>query len=324
MIYKIIKELLNKIKKRRPKILVIGDVMLDQYVIGKVNRISPEAPVPILNFEQEEFVLGGAGNVAHNLFNLKSEVSLATIIGDDLDGALIIDLLKSLDINSDFIFSAKNISTTKKTRFIAEGTHLLRLDNDSKEITDTVSELLAKKVLGNIKKFDFIIISDYNKGVCKGSVVRNIINKAKLLKVPVLIDPKGSNWGKYLNATGITPNKKEVEEQLNLKLKFDSDFQKAAKVLIGKYQLDFCIITRGAEGMTFLSQRSHLIHQKVEKKEVFDVSGAGDTAIACLAVSLSSGLSIDDSMKIACSFSSEVVTHIGTVPFNIGMIKYNE
>ena len=323
MDYTVIKNQLHKIKLNKPKILVLGDIMLDEYVVGKVKRISPEAPVPILDFQSKGIVLGGAGNVAHNLINLGAEVTVGTIVGDDIDGQSIIDLLLSLEISSELISVSSSINTTKKTRFTDQGTHLLRLDNDSKGFLDTDFDFFKKRIIEKINNFDCIIISDYNKGICEESIIQEIINKANKRNIPIYIDPKGSQWQKYLNATCLTPNTKEVEEQLNLNLKNDSDFVNAAKIIKEKFKLNFCLITRGADGMTYL-EKNKTIHQKVGKKEVFDVSGAGDTVIACLAASISSGVRIEDSIAISSNISSEVVTHLGTIPFDINMLPLND
>ena len=323
MDYTVIKNQLHKIKINKPKILVLGDIMLDEYVVGKVKRISPEAPVPILDFQSKGIVLGGAGNVAHNLINLGAEVTVGTIVGDDIDGQSIIDLLLSLEISSELISVSSSINTTKKTRFTDQGTHLLRLDNDSKGFLDTDFDFFKKRIIEKINNFDCIIISDYNKGICEESIIQEIINKANKRNIPIYIDPKGSQWQKYLNATCLTPNTKEVEEQLNLNLKNDSDFENAAKIIKEKFKLNFCLITRGADGMTYL-EKNKTIHQKVGKKEVFDVSGAGDTVIACLAASISSGVRIEDSIAISSNISSEVVTHLGTIPFDINMLPLND
>ena len=318
MDYKIEKNIFNKIKKNKPKILVLGDVMLDEYIDGKVSRISPEAPVAILDYEKRKVVLGGAGNVANNLKNFGAEVTLATIIGEDLEGNTVISLLKNLNISSKLVYISKNINTTKKTRFTNKGTQLLRLDDDSSDFN-----YLKKSMIKGIDNYDCLIISDYNKGVCEKEVVQYLIRVGIEKNIPIFIDPKGSNWGKYSNATCLTPNKKEAEEQLDLNLKSDTDFENAARVLIEKFKLKYCVITRGAEGMTF-SSKDRIIHQAVGKKEVYDVSGAGDTVISCLAASISSGATIDDSIKVSSEISSKVVAYKGTVPFNIKMFELNE
>ena len=316
MKYSDLKKLLSNIKIAKPKILVVGDVMLDHYVYGDVNRISPEAPVPIINYEKGKNVLGGAGNVVHNLVNLGAKVNIATIIGDDLDGRTIRDLFNNIKVSTEYVFSTKNINSTKKTRFLSGGIQLLRMDHDSSGFLNSDFIIFKKDLIKKINQFNCVIISDYDKGVCTKLIIQNIIDQANKYSIPVLIDPKGTNWDKYMNATALTPNKKEVENELNLKLKNDTDFENAAKRIREKFKLEFCLITRGADGMTF-SGESSVIHQKVAKKEVFDVSGAGDTVIACLAASVSSGITIASSIELSGNLSSEVVTQTGTVPFNI-------
>ncbi|MDC0383570.1 PfkB family carbohydrate kinase [Candidatus Marinimicrobia bacterium] len=323
MDHKIIKKLLDKIKRNKPKILVLGDVMLDQYINGKVNRISPEAPVPILDFKNEKSVLGGAGNVIHNLTCLDLEPSLATILGDDSGGELIINLLLKLKVSPNLISILKSIKTTKKTRFITQGTHLLRLDSDSNKLLVSDLEDFKKRILQKVSRYDCIIISDYNKGVCDELVIQEIIKKANKKHLPIYIDPKGSNWNKYKNATCLTPNTKEIEKQLSLKLESDLDFENAARKIQKRLKLKSCLITRGEDGMTYYDEEKTL-HQKVGKKEVFDVSGAGDTVIACLASSVSSGITIEDSIEISSILSSEVVTRIGTVPLSIKTFMPND
>ena len=318
-----IKSLLSKIKNNKPKVLVLGDVMLDKYIVGDVKRISPEAPVPILNFEREKKVLGGAANVVHNLVNIGAEVSIGTMIGSDLDGELILNLLKKLNVKTNYICKNKNMNTTVKTRFLSGGVQLLRDDRDSSFFANDDFIFFEKKYIKEIKQFKCIVISDYNKGFCTRLIIQNIIKEAKKENIPVIIDPKGSDWTKYMNATSLTPNKKEVEEILNIKLKDNLAFEKAAKIIKENFKLKSCLITRGSEGMTYYAGKN-IIHQKVEQKEVFDVSGAGDTVIACLAASVSSGLSIDQILSLCGSISSEVVTHVGTTPFNNSMLKYYE
>jgi len=315
-----VKKLLKRIKVIKPKILVIGDIMLDCYVSGSVSRISPEAPVPILSFDKEKNVLGGAGNVVHNLVNLGAEVSLATIIGSDLEGETIRNLINKLKISSENIYSTPKIQTTKKTRFISNATHLLRLDNDSKGYTKRDFILFENKVIKSITKLDCIIVSDYDKGVCTDSLIRKIIIKASNNKIPVFVDPKGKNWNKYSNATCLTPNKKEAESELGLNLVNDLDYEKASQLIIDKYKLKSCLITRGSEGMTY-NISNNIFHQKVSKKEVFDVSGAGDLVIACIGLAYASKLVVEEYIELSSELSSEVVEYVGTVPFSMDMLK---
>jgi D-beta-D-heptose 7-phosphate kinase / D-beta-D-heptose 1-phosphate adenosyltransferase len=320
MNYQYIKTLLKNIKNKNPNILVIGDIMLDHYITGDVKRISPEAPVPVLNYKTEKKVLGGAGNVASNLSNLGAKVSIGSIIGDDESGDSIKKLLKDINASSSLIINIDYSHTTKKTRFISQGIQLLRLDNDSSRYLPKDIVSMENKILKNIVLFDCLIISDYDKGVCSVKTIKKIINRANEFDVPVYVDPKGSDWGKYENATSITPNKKEIENELNVKLVDDIDFEKAGKEMIDKLQLQSCLITRGSKGMTYVD-KDITIHQKVNKKEVFDVSGAGDTVIACFAACSVSKIKVKEFIELSSDLSSEVVTHVGTIPFSLNMIE---
>jgi D-beta-D-heptose 7-phosphate kinase/D-beta-D-heptose 1-phosphate adenosyltransferase len=266
MDYQKIKILLDKIKLSAPKVLVLGDIMLDCYINGSVRRISPEAPVPILNFEKEKYILGGVGNVAHNLVNLGAEVKLLTIIGDDSEGKIIQGLIKKLKISLDYVRSSANINTTKKTRFISNSTQLLRLDADSSGFKAADYKLLKEKVKSAIGELDCIIISDYDKGVCSTDIIQYIISIADQEKTPIFIDPKGDSWSKYSNATCITPNKKEAEKELGVILRDDTDFEKAAQSICDKYNLKSCLITRGGQGLTY-SIGTKIIHQGARKKK---------------------------------------------------------
>ena len=320
MDYKNINILLRKLKSCAPKILVIGDIMLDCYIHGNVSRISPEAPVAILNFEKENNVLGGAGNVVHNLVNLGTKAKLSTIIGDDFPGKKLENLISKLKLSQEFIFCSSNINTTKKTRFISKSTQLLRVDSDSKGYQKSDYLNLEDKLEGVLDKIDCIIISDYNKGACHTNLIKNIILKSNEKKIPTFIDPKGDNWEKYANATCVTPNKEEAEKELNVKLENDLDYENASKLIIERYNLKSCLITRGSEGMTY-NTGENVLHQRVGKKDVFDVSGAGDLVIACIAACFSSGFTYRQSIELSSTLSSEVVKYVGTVPFSSKMFN---
>jgi len=314
-----IKNLLNQIKLSKSNILVLGDVMLDQYIFGDVDRVSPEAPVPILNYKNKKDVLGGAGNVVHNLVNLGNNVSIATIIGNDLHGKMILRLIQNIGGSTDLILKLESSNTTTKTRFLSGGTQLLRLDHDSVDPPSSTLKSYRDNVIKNLEKFDCLIISDYNKGVCEKLMLQSVIHYANSINIPVFIDPKGTKWDKYKDATCLTPNTKEVEKKLDIELVTDSDFELAAKNLKRLFNLKSIIITRGSDGMTYCND-GKILHQKVEKKEVFDVSGAGDTVISCLASSFINGISIDDSIELS-NFASCVVSHTGTTPFDVRFLK---
>jgi D-beta-D-heptose 7-phosphate kinase / D-beta-D-heptose 1-phosphate adenosyltransferase len=315
-------KILNNLKfitSQKPKILVVGDLMLDQYLIGDVDRISPEAPVPILSLVSKKNVLGGAGNVISNLINFGAEVTVATVTGDDENGMILRDKIKTLGISTKNIFSSKKINTTIKTRFVSSGTQLLRMDIDSKGIDQNLFVKLKKTIIKLIYSSDAVIISDYDKGVCESKLVKDIICSANINKIPVLIDPKGKNWDKYSSSFCITPNKLEVEKILNVHLIDEKDLIRAAEKLIQKYNLKSCIITLGSKGMLFYRKSNHFFQAPI-KKEVFDVSGAGDTVIACLAVCFSVGMTDKEAISMANATASQVVGYHGTTPFDMSMI----
>ena len=315
-----LEDLFDRIKINRPKVLVVGDIMLDEYVEGNVERISPEAPVPVLSYNNTKKVLGGAGNVASNLVNLGASVFIGSIIGKDNDGMIIRNLLKSADISTEGVFETSNITTTKKTRFISKSTQLLRLDNDSRGFKEEDYKIFQRIINKIIPKIDYIIISDYDKGVCKGSVLKKIIKNVKQKNIPIFVDPKGSDWYKYKNATCITPNIKEIEQYLSLSLKKKNEFKSAAEYVIKKLNLMSCLITKGDQGMTLYSKEL-TYHQAVNKKEVFDVSSVGDTVIVCFSLSRSGGFDIKPYLELSTMISSEVVTYFGTTPFQYRMLN---
>ena len=321
MYIKTVKNILDRIKIVKPEILVLGDVMLDNYIHGEVERISPEAPVPILNYQKRERVLGGAGNVARNLVNLGAKVTIASIIGDDSTGLKVKGLLEGRNVFTDLLLIKNGVKTTKKTRFLCNDNQLLRVDNDSEGIKKSDFKHLETELLKKISIFDSIIISDYNKGVCNPSIIKKIIKEFRTNNDnKVFIDPKGKKWDKYSGSGCITPNTKEVEALLGIKLIKDEDFEKASLAIRKKYKIETCLITRGSDGMTYNSDH-YTQHQKVGKKIVYDVSGAGDTVIASLAATQSSGFEINECLEFCGFVSSEVVTHIGTTPFQLNMIK---
>ena len=312
-----IKKLLASIKKKNPKILVIGDIMLDSYVFGVVERISPEAPVPIINYRSQKNTLGGCGNVAYNLKNLGANISILSTVGNDDEGGIIKSILEKLEIKIEGLYIQSQSSTTKKTRFISGNSQLFRLDNDSNGPPNR--KITKKYIKDYIETFDSIIVSDYDKGFCSNELIEHLIKEAQKFQIPVFVDPKGDSWKKYSNSFCITPNTKELELVLNTSLIKDSDFETAARFICEKYKIKSCLITRGADGMT-LFDGEKIIHQKVGKKEVFDVSGAGDTVISCLSASYSSGLNFNNCLDIASIAASEVVAHVGTTPFHLDFL----
>ena len=310
------KKIIEEIENQPPKILVIGDLMLDKFIFGSVERISPEAPVPIVKYKGAKHMLGGCGNVIRNLYNLGVKTSLVSVVGRDQAGDLIIDLLVDKKISVSRVLRQKDIRTTEKMRVVAERQQVLRLDWDMEDSKIEYENLLIENISKEMEDIDGLIISDYGKGVCLESIIRNFIDIAKKRKLPVYVDPKGNDWGKYSNANLITPNSKEAEMILDRSIKTDREFEIAGEDICSIFNIESCLITRGGDGMSFIS-KNNTFHLKSKAQEIFDVSGAGDTVISVMATGLSLGLN----PKLSAEFSNQaagiVVGHIGTSAITI-------
>ena len=294
------------------KVLVIGDVMLDRYFYGNVTRISPEAPVPVNCIEKKKDTLGGAANVAHNLAKLGCQTYLAGAIGDDHHGRLLTRELKKQGIHTDGIILGRE-KTTTKVRVLGGHQQMMRLDfeetdsiaaNAEQELKDFVDKSLNKGI-------NAIIISDYGKGMCTEEMCQYVIQKAKEEAVPVLVDPKGNQWGKYRGASYITPNVKEVGVVLERKLANDTNsLREAAGVIKEKYNVDYVMITRSEKGISIFADEE--INIPTVAKEVFDVSGAGDTVISVFAAGIGVNIPISVSAEMANQAAGIEVGKVGT------------
>jgi D-beta-D-heptose 7-phosphate kinase/D-beta-D-heptose 1-phosphate adenosyltransferase len=294
-------------------ILVIGDVMLDKYIIGNVNRISPEAPVPIVNVFEEKITLGGSANVAYNLACLGINSHSLGAIGNDQESFEIVSLIKEKKIG-DSLFKTSSIPTTVKTRVIGERQQLVRLDRESffTENNDLLSHL---QIFLNEGKIDLIIISDYNKGVCSSDICINSIEYAQNNNIKIIIDPKGKDWEKYRGAYIVTPNLKELQDIAQTKIdNNDIDVEYIGKRILNDYGFENILITRSEKGMTLIEQGGLTTHFHAKAQTIYDVSGAGDTVVATLAASLSSGLDLKKSVEIANIAAGIVVGKLGTSP----------
>ena len=295
------------------KSILIGDLILDNYIFGDVDRLSPEAPVPVLNHTKEKTVLGGALNVGRNLNNLNNTVNVLGIAGEDSAGNSMHKIMKKDDIQTDYIIYDNLAMTSKKTRFITNSQQLLRWDVEKNTYSKINEKKLIKTMHSLIDKTDFIVISDYNKGVCSDLLLKDTIKAANHKEIKVFVDPKGSDFYKYKNAYCITPNTLETRAVYNGPLKDDKDFEKACKFICDTFSIETCIITRGKDGMTVYDSNT-FSHITSNPKDVFDVSGAGDTVIATLATYKTRGESLINSAKIANLAAEHVVGKFGTTP----------
>jgi len=304
-------DIISRINKKSPTILVVGDLMLDRFIFGIVDRISPEAPVPIVKLKKEEQMLGGCGNVIRNLDNLGIKTLLCSIVGQDLAGDILLDQLKEKDIPISNILRLKNIRTTEKMRIVADRQQIARVDWDMDEFKTDFVDDLTKNISEHIENIDSVIISDYAKGVCSEALLKKIIKVSNDNNIPIFVDPKGLDWGKYEHTNLITPNIKEAETVLGKKLVKDQDFEKAGEKICSTFNIEACLITRGGDGMSFFC-KSNSFHLKSNAKEIFDVSGAGDTVISAMAAGLVMNLTYKQAAEFSNHAAGIVVGHIGT------------
>jgi len=285
--------------------------MLDHFIHGKVNRISPEAPVPIVEVHDEIDMLGGCGNVIINLYNLGVSVKVLSVIGDDKNGRTILNKLNDIKIKTGDISRSNHFLTNYKMRIIANNQHVVRADWNSSSLNQETEDFIYNSIDKLINNVDGVIVSDYLKGVCTEKIIKKIITSLNNNNKPIFVDPKGSNWDKYSGATFITPNIEEISSVIGGILQSDDDFLVAGRNILKKYQINNCLITRGANGMTFVN-KDVSFHIPAKSKEVYDVSGAGDTVIATLATGIINGRSINEAVELSNLAASIVVSHLGT------------
>lgn len=291
---------------KKNKVLVVGDVMLDRYWFGEVNRISPEAPVPIAKINKIEDRPGGAANVARNIASLGGDVTLLSVVGTDEPAIILKKLLNDESVETIFKQDS-TISTIVKLRVLAKHQQLIRIDFEEKPSHEILSEILNQYEY-LIPNYDTIILSDYGKG--------GLTHTTKMIEIAVahgkkiLIDPKGSDYTKYAHATLLTPNRSEMQDAVG-SWDNDEELHSKAKELMQKLQLEHLLVTRSEEGMTLFTQNT-AYNYPTFAQEVFDVSGAGDTVIATLGLMLASGATISDAVMIANFAAGIVVAKLGT------------
>ena len=295
------KDLFDKFNGLR--ILVIGDVMLDAYVMGKVNRISPEAPVPIVSLENEDARIGGAGNVALNLLALGAKPIICGVIGEDSSGDKLLNLFEKNGISTDGLVKSIARKTTVKTRVISNKQQLLRIDSESTFPLLESEEIKLNNTIQNIinQGVDGIIFEDYNKGVLTDSVIQNTIKIAKEKDIPTAVDPKKENFLSYKGVSLFKPNLKELKEGLNLNFDFNSNkdlFEKGIEVLEEKLQNEISFVTLSENGV-FIKNQTEKYYVPAHMRSISDVSGAGDTVIAVATLCLISGASTKQIAEIS-------------------------
>ncbi len=308
------------LKNRTPNILVVGDLMIDHYLWGACERISPEAPVQVVDIAKETTVLGGAGNVINNLKTLGANVSVASVIGEDDNGVELLAMLESIAIDSKNIIAQKMRKTSKKSRIIAVSQQILRYDKESKEdISSSSVSTLLESIQKSISSYDMIILSDYGKGVLTNELCQGVIILARKKGVKVLVDPKGSDFSKYKGAYLLTPNKKEAIVATGIEINTSKNLKLALEKLKQECDLGISLITLSEDGIAILDRELEIF--PTVAKEVFDVTGAGDTVIASIAFALSCEKSIQESAAFANLAAGVVVGKIGSATVTLEEIE---
>lgn len=300
-------------KLTRIRCLVIGDIMLDEYLWGRTDRISPEAPVQVVDVLREELRLGGAGNVVNNLVALGAQVALCSVVGEDENGQALLSVLHNRSIPADAIFHDPSRRTTRKTRVVASHQQIVRIDRESREpLSADVEGQLCDWLASNASNFDAILLSDYLKGVLTPKVLSTVIAAANASGIPVLADPKGTDYSRYRGATILTPNRKEAEAASDITVNSDASLALAAKAIMERAGLNYLLVTRSEEGMSLYSTEADAVHIPTVAREVFDVSGAGDTVLASLAAGLAAGLEMPEAALLANVAAGIAVGKLGT------------
>lgn len=288
-------------------VLIIGDVMLDRYWYGPTGRISPEAPVPVVKVEQNEERPGGAANVAMNIASLGGYAHIIGLTGQDEPAQVLENKLSSLNVSCDFV-ALSGYPTITKLRVLSRGQQLIRLDFEDK-FENTDANLILSRMESALPKVKAVILSDYAKGALEH--VQQFIQKARAANVPVFIDPKGTDFERYRGATMLTPNMSEFEQVVG-KVKSDDELVTKGLELIEKFDLQALLVTRSEHGMTLLRRGQEPFHLPTQAKEVYDVTGAGDTVISVLAASVSAGKPLDEACALANAAAGVVVGKLGT------------
>jgi D-beta-D-heptose 7-phosphate kinase/D-beta-D-heptose 1-phosphate adenosyltransferase len=308
-------------ENKKPHILVIGDLMLDNYLWGKCDRISPEAPVQVVNVEKETTVLGGAGNVVNNLVSLGSNVTVMSVIGDDEEAQELSIILDNLGVKKHLILD-ENRKTTKKSRIIASHQQVVRYDKETKQAIDKECEAnLVYKILETINQYDLVIISDYDKGVLTHSLTHKIIFAASGADIKVLVDPKGIDYKKYIGAYLLTPNKSEAQKATGIEITNDGTLALALKKLQNTACLTVPMITLSEDGIAILDEKNNIIKKPTVAREVYDVTGAGDTVIASLGYCLAQNMNIEKAIEFSNLAAGVVVGKLGSATATLDEIE---
>jgi len=306
---------------KTPNILVIGDLMIDHYLWGDTNRISPEAPVQVVDIKKETSVLGGAGNVVNNLKSLGANVTVMSVLGDDEVAIELQSMLENIG-SKHFLVLDENRQTSKKSRIIASNQQVVRYDKESKnDINQECEHALTMKLLEIIHTFDMVLVSDYGKGVISENLMSKIIFVASGANVKVIVDPKGSDYTKYRGAYTLTPNKNEAQIASDMIINDEKSLEECLKRLRFQASLEISMITLSEDGIAILNKNNKVIKKPTVAREVYDVTGAGDTVIAALGFSLANKNELEEALEFANLAAGVVVGKLGSATASLEEIE---
>ncbi len=304
------------------RILVVGDLMIDEYIWGDVDRISPEAPVPVVLVKNESFTLGGSGNVIHNLATLGARVRAVGVVGTGRNGSRVLKKLEELGVDTEGVIRDPERPTIQKTRIIAVSQHVLRLD---REIPREVSRKTCTKLTAAIRKAvpetDVILVSDYGKGLVTGTLLSQTLKAARAHRKFVIADPKGFSFDKYAGVSLLTPNKKEAGIAAGMEIVDRPSLKKAAEKILQSVDIGRLLITLGKDGMILFEKGKKPMAIRAQARQVYDVSGAGDTVLAVLGLAIATGAALETAMRLANAAAGIVVGKVGTAPVTLEELR---
>lgn len=294
-------------------VLVVGDFMLDEYILGSVNRISPEAPVPVLEVKERQIKLGGAGNVINNITSFGAKATVLTRIGNDGNGSYLKQELEKMGVETKHIFVDEGLSTITKTRVVAKNQQFLRYDEETvRDISEVYIDYIKNHMEEIFQNINVVLISDYGKGVVTKPLAQMLIGYAREHQIPIVVDPKGRDYSKYSGATICTPNMNELEQVSGYKIDTEEKVLEAGLKLCEDIQLDVLLVTRSEKGISSIFRGSGFKNDyPAVAKEVVDVTGAGDTVISVVSLAIASGYSIEEACRLANKAASIVISKFG-------------
>jgi D-beta-D-heptose 7-phosphate kinase / D-beta-D-heptose 1-phosphate adenosyltransferase len=309
--------LINLLRNRRPHVLVIGDLMLDRYVWGQTDRVSPEAPVPVVDVKSESLGLGGAGNVIANLVAFGASVSICTVVGTEGPARELVRLLDLPGVDPSGLVVERGRRITEKCRLMAGHQQVVRFDAETREppAAPSAAALMAAITRSLEQETGAIIVSDYGKGVCTEAIIQGVIQRANALRVPVFCDPKGTNYAKYRGATAVTPNRREAAEATRRRIDDDDSLRAAGEALRRELASPYCLVTLSEDGMA-LFDAGGMTKLPTVAREVFDVTGAGDTVIAGIGFAVAAGVGMYEACRFANVAAGIVVGKLGSASVN--------